>query len=97
VTDYVLSRRAEADLDEIWDFSANTWGRDQANRYVEVLRDDMRRLASDPSRGRTVTFGRGTYHRYKSGSHVIFYRAIARGVRIVRILHESMDHKRHLR
>jgi plasmid stabilization system protein ParE len=40
--------------------------------------------------------GRG-YLRYKSGSHTIFYRATGRGIYVVRVLHQSMNHERHLR
>jgi toxin ParE1/3/4 len=97
VTDYVLSRQAAADLDEIWDYTAKTWGREQANRYVEGLRQSMRNVAGDPSRGRSIAVGRKSFYRYRSGSHLMFYRQVGQGVRIVRILHESMDHKRHLR
>ena len=97
MTEYALSRRAQSDLDEIWDYSAQVWGRDQANRYVEALRDSIKRVAADPSRGRSMTVGRKSYRRYRSGSHLIFYRKAKRGIRIVRILHESMDHERHLR
>lgn len=34
---YRLSRRAEADLAEIWDYSAEQWGVDQADRYLDAL------------------------------------------------------------
>jgi toxin ParE1/3/4 len=97
VTEYALSRRAQSDLDEIWDYSAQRWGRDQANRYVEALRDSIKRVAAEPSRGRSMTVGHKSYQRYRSRSHLIFYRKTNRGIRIVRILHESMDHERHLR
>ncbi len=97
MTDYTLSRRAEADLDEIWDYSAEHWGREQASNYVDALRDSVRRLAADPARGRVVTVGGRSYHRYRSSSHLIFYRTTKRGIHVVRILQQSMDHSRHLR
>lgn len=97
MTDYVLSRLATFDLDEIWDYSARKWGRERANKYVGELRQSMARLAVDPSRGRSVTVrGRG-YMRYKSGSHTIFYRTTGTGTYVVRVLHQSMNHERHLR
>jgi toxin ParE1/3/4 len=37
---YVLSPREQTDLDEIWDYSADTWGIDQADSYT---RDQRRR------------------------------------------------------
>jgi len=57
----------------------------------------VKRVAADPSRGRAFAVGRKSYQRYRSGSHVIFYRKTSRGIRIVRVLHESMAHERHLR
>ncbi len=36
---YVLSSAAQADLGHIWDYSARTWGEDQADRYVLGIRD----------------------------------------------------------
>jgi len=97
VSGYVLSRRAASDLDEIWDYSAEHWGGEQANRYVEALRESIRRAALDPSRGRPVRVGGRSYHRYRSGSHVIFCRIARKKLHVVRILHQSMDHARHLR
>jgi plasmid stabilization system protein ParE len=31
---YVLSPRAQADLEEIWDYSVEIWGTDRAEHYV---------------------------------------------------------------
>jgi toxin ParE1/3/4 len=97
VTGYVLSRGAESDLDEIWDYSAERWGSDQANRYVGALRESIERVALDPSRGRSVSVKGKSYRQYRSGSHVIFYRETNRGVQIVRVLHQNMEYVRHLR
>jgi toxin ParE1/3/4 len=97
VTGYILSRRAESDLDEIWDYSAERWGMDQANRYVGALRESIERVARDPSRGRSVSARGKSYYQYRSGSHMIFYRETNRGVQIVRVLHQSMEYVRHLR
>jgi toxin ParE1/3/4 len=97
VTGYVLSRSAESDPDEIWDYSSERWGSDQANRYVGALRESMERVALDPSRGRSVSVRGKSYYRYRSGSHMILYRETNRGVQIVRVLHQSMEYIRHLR
>jgi hypothetical protein len=34
---YLLSPRAQADLEEIWDYSEEIWGTDRAERYVRDL------------------------------------------------------------
>ena len=30
---------AEADIDSIWDYSAEMWGADQADTYTDAIRD----------------------------------------------------------
>lgn len=49
-----LSPAAEADLDHIWDHSAEHWGPDQADRYTDEIRDACHDLASGIRGGRTV-------------------------------------------
>ena len=36
------------------------------------------------------------YRQYPSGSHALFYSLIDGGIDVVRILHECMDHERHI-
>ena len=42
----LLSPAARADLEEIWDYTARTWGKAQAERYILEIRE-----AVDPWRG----------------------------------------------
>ena len=41
-----FSPRAEVDIDGIWDYSADNWGPDQADRYTDEIRDACHALAS---------------------------------------------------
>lgn len=34
-----FSPAAEADIGEIWDYSADRWGPDQADSYTDTIRD----------------------------------------------------------
>ena len=45
MTGYLLSPASQADLGQIWDYSARTWGDDQADRYVLGIRDACQVLA----------------------------------------------------
>jgi plasmid stabilization system protein ParE len=47
---YLLSPRAKADLEEIWDYSEEIWGTDRAERYVRDLWEDIKYLAANPKR-----------------------------------------------
>jgi toxin ParE1/3/4 len=91
-----LSPRADDDLRGIWNFTADTWSEEQAERYVDDLIDAMEALAADPTRGRTAHELSIGLRRHRCASHVIFYREVTGGVRIVRVLHSSMDFAAHL-
>jgi len=93
---YVLSPRAQADLDEIWDYSAKHWGENRAERYIRELWQAIGLIVGDPRRGRSCEEVRAGYYRYAVGSHVLFYRLVPGGIDIVRVLHQRMDFQRHL-
>ena len=92
----ILSPAAEADVDEIWDYSADTWGVSQAEVYVSDLRKTMERLAVRPTLGVACPAIRPGYRKQSVGSHVIFYRLVGEDVDIVRVLHQRVDFARHL-
>jgi toxin ParE1/3/4 len=56
----------------------------------------IKAVAARPAIGRECADLRPAYYKLSSGSHVLFYRLIAGGIDIVRILHERMDYDRHI-
>src|SRR5437588_7711298 len=93
---YILSPRAQRDIEEIWDYTAKNWGDDQAESYVLAIQAAIETVARDPRRGRRCDDLRAGYRKYASGSHVLFYRLVETGIDIVRILHQRMDFDQHL-
>ncbi|MBS0613618.1 MAG: type II toxin-antitoxin system RelE/ParE family toxin [Proteobacteria bacterium] len=93
---FVLAPRAQADLDDIWDYTVDRWGLDQAETYTRQLWKDIATVAKRPSLGRECLEVRQGYRKYPSGLHVLFYRTTTDGIDIVRILHERMDYERHI-
>jgi toxin ParE1/3/4 len=93
---FVLSPRAQTDLEEIWDYTVARWGLDQAETYTRQLWECIQAVAARPSIGRECADLRPGYFKLSSGSHVLFYRLITDGIDIVRILHERMDYDRHM-
>jgi toxin ParE1/3/4 len=90
-----LSRRAEADLMSIGDYTLRNSGMDQAVRYLGDLEACCRMLADNPALGRTCDRIRPGLRRMESGRHVVFYREDARGILVSRILHQRMLPARH--
>ncbi len=93
---YVLSPLARADIDEIWNYTANHWSDAQAERYLRVIENAIKMAASNPKRGRACHEFRMGYFRLSAGSHILFYRIVGDKIDVVRILHQSMDFERHL-
>ena len=92
----LLSPAAQADIEGIWDFTAERWGEDQAVRYLQGIRDACQQLAAGTHNSRPVHLRSG-YHRCLTGSHVLYFRIADDGqIVVVRILHQRMDADRHL-
>lgn len=95
MTGYVLSPRAEADLEDIWDYTVERWSPAQADKYHSDLMAAIARLGQNPRLGRDCPHIRLGYVRYNAGAHVIFYRIAADTIEVMRILHKSRDFPRH--
>ena len=89
-----FSPAAEADIDEIWDYSADRWGPDQADSYIDAIQDACRALAQGTRQGRpSVLPG---LQKYSCGSHVVYFMDVADHLDVIRILHQRQDAERHL-
>jgi toxin ParE1/3/4 len=97
VSGYALAPRAKLDLGDIWAYTAEHWGVEQADRYVRQLTTACADVASGRSVGHSIEHIRAGYFRYPAGSHVLFYRrGGGGGIEVIRILHQRMDVGRHL-
>lgn len=91
---YKLRKRAEADLAEIWRYTALRWNVDQAETYLGRIFATFDVLASNPDAGRSCDDIRAGYLRKNIGAHVIFFRIADERVEIVRVLHGRRDFRR---
>lgn len=84
--------RAIADIEGIWDYTAERWGVAQADRYVLSLREACTAIAGGEMPGQDASHIRPGYRKQLSGRHVLYYRSTEDGaVEIVRVLHQRMD------
>jgi toxin ParE1/3/4 len=95
VARFRLSRRAEADLLTIGEYTLRKWGKAQAIRYIDELEICCQMLADNPASGRLCDDVRPGLHRHEHGRHVVFYRQERGGILISRILHQRMLPERH--
>jgi toxin ParE1/3/4 len=89
--------RARRDIEEIWDYSADQFGLDQADLYLRGIQRAAMTVAEDPRRGLACDEIRSGYRKFSAGSHILFFKASTTRVVIVRILHRQMDFGRHFR
>ena len=89
---YTLSNRVEIDLEEIWRLSYEMWSVKQANRYHELLMNEIEYLSLNQDTVKKYDFGRKGYFISKVKSHMIFYKKKKeKGIDVIRILHQRMD------
>jgi toxin ParE1/3/4 len=96
VTKIELTKAADQDLVDIFDYGIENFGPEQAERYVAALRAKMATVAENPSFGVNYDAVRDRVRRYESVSHAIYYRIIDGGIRVIRVLHGRMDPGRHI-
>ena len=88
---YELSQEADNDLDEIFDYTAEQFGIDQAIKYLSGFEDVFQSLCNNPKLGRNRNEIRKGLRSISHISHTVFYRIFDDRLRIVRILHGSRD------
>ena len=88
---YLISKKAVADLDEIWFYTVEKWSLAQADRYYSLIFDEIDHICEHPTFGRLMDHIRKGYRASKVKSHLIFYRVIGETIEIIRILHERMN------
>ena len=88
---YVISKKAISDLEEIWLYTVEKWSVDQADRYYNLIFDEIYFICKDINSGKSMEHVRKGYRASKVKSHLIFYRVQNNIVEVIRILHERMD------
>lgn len=86
---------ARADLTGIWNYTAQHWDTEQADRYLEEVHGVCLALATGEMVSRPVDLHLGT-RKARSGSHMVYVREGADTLDVIRILHQRQDVERHL-
>tara|TARA_B100000678_G_scaffold281347_1_gene279068 strand:- start:1612 stop:1893 length:282 start_codon:yes stop_codon:yes gene_type:complete len=84
-----LSRKAQADLAEIRDYTAGRFGAEQSIAYLDAIEEAFRRLLAFPMIGATAV-GEDV-RAFGCRQHRIYYVGDDERVLVVRVLHKAMD------
>ena len=85
-----LTPLAEADLEEIWEYTFREWSLEQADEYLRRLMETIEGLASGRVVGQQCD-ARAGYWKCKVGAHVVYFRCPDGFLDVVRVLHGRMD------
>ncbi len=88
---YLISKKAIADIEEIWLYTVEKWSVDQADHYYNLIFDEIQFICKTVNAGKSREHVRKGYRASKVKSHLIFYRIQNNTIEVIRILHERID------
>lgn len=97
--EFKISKEAENDLTKIWNYTFETWSIEQADRYINLIFEEIQYISENPEFGKDFSYVRKGYLRTKVKSHFLFYKINKREkyIEIIRILHQRMDIEQRLK
>ena len=90
------ARRANADLENITDYTAHTWGAAQAKKYNRDIRAKIVEIANGEASIQPMSVGKAGLFKAHVNRHFIIFEQTDEQILIVRVLHEAMDIPRHI-
>ena len=92
MAEYIISEKALEDLNNIWIYTAENWPVEQANRYYNLIIDEIEYVSENFEIAKNFENVRKNYKYSKVKSHLVFYKkTLNTEMEVVRILHERMD------
>ncbi|MFC2101417.1 type II toxin-antitoxin system RelE/ParE family toxin [Bacteroidota bacterium] len=92
MTKFRLTNAALKDLESIWSYTYEKWSIEQADRYYNLIIEEIEFIASNSLSGRSIDYIKQGYRSSKVKSHLVFYKINPeKTIDVVRILHQRMD------
>lgn len=89
---YAISKKANQDIEKIWLYTYENWSLEQADRYYNLILDEIEFIAENFESGKSVDYLKEGYRASIMKSHIIFYKkSTSNIVEIIRVLHQKMD------
>ncbi len=95
---FKLNKEAENDLEKIWVYTLDNCPSEEAERYLNLIFDEIDYLCKAPNSGFDFGKIRKGYRRSNVKSHLIFYKINQKlnELEVIHVLHEMMDVEHHL-
>ncbi len=89
---YSISEKANQDIEKIWLYTFENWSLEQADRYYNLILDDIEFISEIFESGKSADYIKKGYRSSIVKSHIIFFKKSRRNiVEIIRVLHQKMD------
>jgi len=89
---YIISEKAIEDSNNIWIYTAENWSVEHADRYYNLIYDEIEYIVKDFEMAYDFGKIRKSYKYSKVKSHLIFFKKDKMNeIEVVRVLHERMD------
>lgn len=88
---YELSKLALEDLNSIWEYTAEQWSIEQANKYYKDIFEVVELICINPEVGKSIKEVKEKHRSIIVKSHLIIYKIEKKLIQIDRILHQRMD------
>jgi toxin ParE1/3/4 len=92
MSEYIINEKALEDINNIWIYTAENWSVEQADRYYNLIYDEIEYIVINFEMARDFGKIRKSYRYSKVKSHLIFFKKDKNNeIEVVRVLHERMD------
>ncbi len=89
---YLISKEAVNDINNIWIYTAENWSTEQADRYYNLILDEIEHITENFEMASTFENVRKGYRYSKVKSHLIFFKKTKDNkIEVIRVLHAKMD------
>lgn len=88
---YILSEAADKDLEDIFDYTIEHFGFEQAEKYLLEIEKIFNDIYLHPKSGKARNEIKKGLYSFPKDNHIIFYRISDKHIYIVRVLHGSRD------
>ena len=86
----IQTRTSLRDINRIWDYIAET-SPQRASKFVRRIKEKLALLAENPMMGRARPELADDLRSFRVEKYIIFYRPVAEGIIVVRIVHSRQD------
>ena len=92
-----IQLKAKKDLKDIYSYTYESFGEEQADIYFNKLNQQIEILKANPEIGIPCDYIRSSYRQLHINKHIVFYKVTSIRIHVIRILHERMHQIKHFK